>query len=281
MSQRTMLIVAFALVGVLAALGLAALGGAGNASATLSPGPSATQVAVASGPLAPSPSAFDTAAPTVAPPTAAPTSAPTPPPTSAPTPSAKPSPTPNISPRIVTWDVPKYEDCTNDTAGSITVSWEIRRASGVTISIDGPGIYDTYNETKFTTTLPFGCDQTDLSDTYTLKTVGGTGPAATLTRTVTARPASITSFAMGPGGVAHCPTDSGIVGIDLDFEIRAATGAELLRDGALYSTYSSKVVHTSGIMFECEKEFTTFRLTTTGGYGGNATKQITVDRQIP
>lgn len=281
MSQRTLLIAAFALVGVLGALVLAALGGnPGNASATLSPAPSGTQVAVATASIAPSASVTDTAAPTVAPATEPPTSAPTAGPTAAPSNPPKPSPTPNTNPRIVAWDVPRYEDCTNETAGSINVSWEIRRASGVTISIDGPGIFDTYNETADSITLPFGCDVDVLSHTYTLRTVGGTGPAATLTKTVTARPASITSFDMGPGLVAHCPTDSGVVGIDLDFEIRAATGAELERDGSLYSTYSSKEVHTSGIMYDCSKSFMTFRLTTTGGYGGNATKQITVNRQI-
>jgi hypothetical protein len=47
------------------------------------------------------------------------------------------------------------------------------RATGVTISIDGPGIYDRYNDTTGSALVPFACNGD--SHTYLLTTVGGVG----------------------------------------------------------------------------------------------------------
>jgi hypothetical protein len=263
----------FAVIGVLIALLLAFTGvfNGGTASATASPGASGAPtlapslVAGASPSAAPSIDVLPTAAPSDAP-TSGPVS-----PTAAPA-TPKPSPTPNTNPRIVSWEVPKYEDCTGSTAGSIDVSWEVRRATGVTVSIDGPGIYNSYGPSSDPISIPFGCDYNVLKHTYTLTTTGGTGPAASITRTVTARPPSIVSFSMG---LPDCGPGDTFVGISMSFEIRAATGAELRRDGALYSTYSTKATDDI-ILFDCSKNFQEFTLKTTGGYGQEASKKVTV-----
>jgi hypothetical protein len=174
----------------------------------------------------------------------------------------------------VSLTIPKTEDCTGGSAGTIRISWKIANASGVTLSIDGPGLFDSYQGTSRAVDVPFGCSHQNLSHTYTVTTTGGSGPAARITRTVTAAKAQIRSFTL-----AHpaCPGPSGNVSIALAYEISAATGAALdYREpgGAFkpYATYSGKKVSTP-ISYDCAKDWT-FRLTTTGGYGPEASKQL-------
>jgi hypothetical protein len=265
-------------VGILA-IGLGFVVGAcgGAASATSSLSPSAGASAAASLDAVASASSVPAASePAVSGPVPAATTAPSGAPTAAPTAMAVPTATPNVNPRIVTWDAPKYEDCTGTTAGSITVSWEIRRATGVTISIDGPGIYDEYDSLEDTITLPYGCGPAVLQHTYTLVTVGGVGPAATLTRTVRTRAPEILAFTMG---TPECGAGDTSIGIAMSFEIRAATGAALSRDGAPYSTYNTKATDDI-IQYDCTKALQTFELTTTGGYGAADSESIVVV-QVP
>jgi hypothetical protein len=69
------------------------------------------------------------------------------------------------------------------------ISWTVTGATGVNIGIDGP---QPYNSQPFATSyianangaeeLPFSCGEDH--HTYTLTTVGGTGPAATKTITI-------------------------------------------------------------------------------------------------
>lgn len=260
-----------ALIGVGLAVALLLFGGFGEDGAPVggsalpsslaarSTAPSPTLVAVATA----APSADVTAAPaTAAPPTAAPTAAP------------RPTPTPNTDPVIVTWEVPKQEDCTASTGGMIHVSWVVKRASGVSISIDGPGIYDSYAGLTGEADLPFGCDASNLDHTYTLTTIGGTGPADTSTKTVRTRAPSVVSFTMGE---PDCGPGETFVGIGMSFEVRAATGAELRRDGALYSTYSTKATDDI-VQYDCSKDSQVWMLTTTGGYGDPASDSVTVSR---
>lgn len=262
-----------ALIGILLAVGLLVFGNFGttgdagaSASASLLPGQSG-------GPL-PSLVAGASVLPTdgasAAPPSAAPTAVPTPKPTKTP----KPTPTPNTNPAIVVWDVPKLEDCTGSTGGQIHVSWRVERADGVSVSIDGPGIYDSYAGLTGEIDLPYGCSNQTLEHTYTLRTVGGTGPAATRTRTVKTRAPSVVSFSMG---APDCGPGDTFVGISMSFEVRAATGAELRRDGSLYSTYNTKATDDI-VLYDCSETSQVWKLTTTGGYGNSASKSVTVDR---
>ena len=222
-----------------------------------SPGPSPS--------LAPADSPAPSVEVTLPPATAVPTGTPA-------TPTSQP--TPNTNPRIVSFDTPNQEDCTNATAGSVHLEWSVRNATGVTISIDGPGIYDSYAGLTGSVDLPYGCDFTVLKHTYTLTTVGGTGPAASVTKTIRTRAPSITSFTVSK---PDCPTDSGQVGITMTYEIRAATGAELERDGQVYATYNGKQV-TAPVMYDCSQNDQEFILTTTGGYGPEASKSIKVSK---
>lgn len=258
-----------AVIGIL--LAVVVFGGFGGGLAGASASPST--VAAASPSAAPAQTTAATDAPTFPLITVAPTIVSTFAPTPAPTPSA-PSPTSGTNPSIVSFDVPKQEDCTNATAGQITVSWSIRNATGATISIDGPGIYEQYAGLNNEVTLPFGCDQFMLQHTYTLRTVGGNGPAASVSKTVKTRAPSITSFTVGK------PDCSGVgryVGVPMSFEVRAATGAELDRDGAPYSTYNVKATDDI-VQYDCTQNDQEWTLTTTGGYGPAATKSIKVSK---
>jgi len=196
----------------------------------------------------------------------------------------RPTPTPNTNPTIVTFDAPKTEDCTNDTAGTIQLSWTLANATGAALSIEGAGIYNSWEGTSQMVEVPFGCDHNQLTHTYTLTTMGGSGPADSKTKTVTAKAPKIKTFTLGSHGspgLAACPSASGNISIELSFEIVAATGAQLKVDGAVYANYSSKVVNTT-IPFNCANpDPQTFRLTTTGGYGDADTMKVVVNRSLP
>ena len=261
--QELLLWVTGALLGVglaVALLMFGLFGSSGEPGASRAPtGPSVmpSLVALAS----PTPSLT----PTAAPPTAVPTSTP------------KPTPTPNVDGVIVTWDVPRQEDCTGTTPGQVHVSWEVKRATGVSVSIDGPGIYDTYEGLTGEVDLPFGCDLTVLQHTYTLRTIGSAGAEDRLTRTVRTRAPSIVSFKMGS---PECVEDGDdFTGVSMSYEVRAATGAQLKRDGDVYANYNTKAADDI-VMFDCREESQLFRLTTTGGYGDPATQAIRVNNPL-
>jgi hypothetical protein len=266
-----------AVVGVLLAVGLLVFT---NFGSTGSAGASASASALPGQSVAPSLVAGASALPTdgasAAPPSDAPTEAPTPKPTKTP----KPTPTPNTDPVIVVWETPKQEDCTGASAGSIHVRWQVRRADGVSVSIDGPGIYDSYAGLTGEIDLPYGCSNAVLEHTYTLRTVGGTGPADVLTRTVKTRAPSVVSFVMGE---PDCGPGDLSVGISMSYEIRAATGAQLWYDDApfgtylLYGTYFTKATDDI-VQYMCDDPQVRWRLTTTGGYGDSASKSRTVNR---
>jgi hypothetical protein len=267
------------LIGGLIGIGLAIVvfgGFLGGPASPVGASASPTSAAIASdgpssGPTlsaAPTMTAVPTAEVTLPPVTAAPTATPAPPPT------AQPTPTPNTNPRIVSFETPNQEDCTNATAGSVHVEWSIRNATGVTISIDGPGIYNSYAGLTGSVDLPYGCDSTVLKHTYTLRTVGGTGPVASVTNTIRTRAPSITSFTVSK---PDCSGGETFVGINVSFEIRAATGAELSRDGMPYSTYNTKATDDI-VMYDCSQNDQEWVLTTTGGYGPEASKSIKVSK---
>jgi hypothetical protein len=265
----------FAVIGVVAAVVFSMTLGSGGypvaatgspptslASGEPSPGGSATPSSSGEASAEPQPTAEPTAPPT-----------PTPQPTKTP----RPTPTPNTNPTIVSFEAPKTEDCTNASAGSITLAWEIVNATGVTLSIEGGGIYATYPGLSQTVEVPFGCEQNDLTKTYTLTTTGGVGPPATITKKVTAKAPRIKSFTLGP---AECQSTSGSVGIAMSFEIVAATGAQLkIVGGQVYANYNTKATDDI-IQFDCSKPSQTFRLTTTGGFGEEDTMKILVDNPL-
>lgn len=218
-------------------------------------------------------------------PTTAATPSPTPKPTARPTlqPTPRPSATPNTNPAFVTLTVPKTEDCTGGTAGTIHLSWSIRNATGVTLAIDGGGLYDTYPGTSNAVDVPFACSQQQLSHTYTFTTTGGTGPAARFKRTVTTAKAQIKTFRLGP---AVCPAKSASAGvtvsITVQYEIVAATGITLDRDGTRQFALPGKT-SSSGlkVTYNCTQNDQLFVLTTTGGYGSEAVRSINVVAQRP
>ncbi len=99
-----------------------------------------------------------------------------------PKPSPTPSPTP-VPPTIVSFQAPQHTMCEIGTAFTIHLSWNVTNATGVNIAIDGPGLY---NSTPYPPAdgedFPYSCDGNP--HTYTLTTVGGTGPTARRTVTV-------------------------------------------------------------------------------------------------
>ena len=265
-------------VGVAGAIifGLTVGGGTSPAAATASP----PQVAAGSAASSAVASALQSASSPVASPTALDSvlssATPGPAPTSNPTPKPTTRPTPNTNPAFVSVTIPKTEDCTGSTAGTIQISWKIANASGVTLAIDGPGLFDSYEGRSRAVDVPFACSHQQLSHTYTLTTTGGSGPAARVKRTVTAAKPQIKTFVLGQPA---CP---GIVGITFQYAVAGATGVQLERDGAIYGTYSGKTSSDGlTVQYDCSKGPQTFVLTTTGGYGTEATTERVVQPPSP
>ena len=115
---------------------------------------------------------------TAEPPTATPSRVPTPTPSLAPTPTASPptpapQPTPR-PPRIRIFSAPAFVDCSVDPEPlQIRLEWQIRRGTGVTLSIDGPGVYATYEGRTGAADVPFSCSEDEHA--YQLETIGGVG----------------------------------------------------------------------------------------------------------
>jgi cytoskeletal protein RodZ len=118
-------------------------------------------------------------------PTTPPTLAPTTPPSAPPTATTAPAKTPATAPAIAAFVAPATVDCTNESVVIVRLSWHVERATGVTISIDGPGIYDSYGPTD-AADLPFSCGEPQ--HTYLLTTTGGTGSPATQQKVITRAP---------------------------------------------------------------------------------------------
>jgi hypothetical protein len=212
-----------------------------------------------------------TAAPTVAP-TA--TATPTPPPT----PTAEPTPAP---PTILRFRREQHGsgprnvvDCTDDAfAGTIHLVWRISGATGVTLAIDGPGIYDSYSGTSGEIDVPFACEEEQ--HTYTLTTTGGDGPPASETRTISrGEPEVIDMAVIGP----NCPNTTDFVPVSVTWEIAYATGVQVWVDGVLYAPYSGKTSPVEGAdagTFDCSKTSQEYMIVTTGGFGPPATLTLT------
>jgi hypothetical protein len=149
--------------------GATSSGDASASAATTAPG------TVASGTLAPG---------TIAPATLAASSGPTDAPTRTAKPSKPPTPTPTAEPaKIKTFTAPETIDCNVDPIPSqIHIEWSVARATGVTLSIDSGGLYDSYSGADGTADVAFACGEAQHE--YTLTTTGGAGAPATKSVTV-------------------------------------------------------------------------------------------------
>lgn len=90
-------------------------------------------------------------------------------------------------PTINSFDTPESIDCHNDNFQMFTASWSTTDAVNVTISIDGAGVYNTY-DANGEASLPFNCSS---SHTFLLTAHGEGGQ--TSTRSVTLEPRNVQS----------------------------------------------------------------------------------------
>ncbi|HEY6594951.1 MAG TPA: hypothetical protein VI011_12750 [Asanoa sp.] len=99
----------------------------------------------------------------------------------------------DYGPRIVSFTISKQPSCPAGTNVApieglpVEVSWKVTGTDKVTISVDGPGVYDTF-PAEGTKSFQFGCEGSPGSTqkhTYLLKTVGG-GEVKQKTLTATA-----------------------------------------------------------------------------------------------
>ena len=88
-------------------------------------------------------------------------------------------------PTIYSFTTPDNIDCHNGNLQNFTASWTTQNATKVTISIDGPGIYNTYGPND-STSLPFNCSS---SHTFLLTAYGAGGKTAT--KSITLQPRNV------------------------------------------------------------------------------------------
>jgi hypothetical protein len=96
-----------------------------------------------------------------------------------------------VTPVINSFTTPENIDCHNGNSQMFTASWSTSNATKVTISIDGPGIYDTYGPSG-ETSLPFSCSS---SHTFLLTATSSDGTTAT--RQVTLQPRNVQAQGAG------------------------------------------------------------------------------------
>lgn len=90
-------------------------------------------------------------------------------------------------PVIDSFTTPESIDCHNGNLQNFTAKWSTTNATKVTISIDGPGVYDTYGPSG-EATLPFNCSS---SHTFLLTAYSADG--STTTQQVTLQPRNVQS----------------------------------------------------------------------------------------
>jgi hypothetical protein len=104
------------------------------------------------------------------------------------------------APRIEYFRVAQQPTCPSGTnlnpidGTPVTLEWKVVNADAASISIDGPGLYGTYEPAK-SDTFPFSCGGEPGSTqehTYLLQTVGGDGETKTKEITVSAKVNEIT-----------------------------------------------------------------------------------------
>ncbi len=88
-------------------------------------------------------------------------------------------------PTIYSFTTPDNIDCHNGNLQNFTASWTTQNATKVTISIDGPGVYNTYGPND-STSLPFNCSS---SHTFLLTAFSAGGK--TTTKSITLQPRNV------------------------------------------------------------------------------------------
>ena len=214
--------------------------------------------------IAPTPTANAATTPT---PTPTPTTAPTAPPTA--TPAATPKPA-----RVKSFAASDTViDCNVEPEPyQVHLEWSIARATGVTISIDGPGIYDSFAGETGSADVPFACGEP--KHTYTLSTTGGDGAAASQTVTVKrAKPAFVEGDTSVPGLTTNVQCTSPINRI-LYWHVENASGVKIESGGVVLGTYDG-VASNVQVPFDCTVSDTqTYHLTTIAKYGPQATFDV-------
>jgi hypothetical protein len=88
-------------------------------------------------------------------------------------------------PVITSFSTPENIDCHNGMFQNFTASWSTQHATKVTISIDGPGVYNTYGPSG-DASLPFNCSS---SHSFLLTAYGAGGH--TVTKSITLQPRNV------------------------------------------------------------------------------------------
>jgi hypothetical protein len=107
------------------------------------------------------------------------------------------------APAITSFTTPENIDCHNGNFQMFTASWATTNATKVTISIDGPGVFQTFGPSG-STSLPFSCSS---AHTFLLTAYGQNGKTAT--KSITLQPRNVQPPSPPSGNADDAPVASG------------------------------------------------------------------------
>ena len=157
----------------------------------------------------------------------------------------------------------------------VQIKWTIVRATGVTLSIDEGGLYDSYAGTSGTIDAPFACG--DPGHVYVLETTGGVGaPDRAELHVERAKPLVQAFF--GPTISSNGPCNQ-VFHVSLHYAVINATGASIQSNGQVLGTYNGQENDVM-VDFDCRNtDSQKYTLTTLATYGPQDSMDTTLTYQ--
>jgi 2-polyprenyl-6-methoxyphenol hydroxylase-like FAD-dependent oxidoreductase len=110
---------------------------------------------------------------------------------------------------VLEFGFPQTVDCSDAGASSVSLSWRAADAARIEISIDGPGIYQSYEPEDSPVSVPFACD--GRRHVYQIVAVGADGRrSAARQATIRPKPVAPPTSAAPSTPVTSSPPSSGL-----------------------------------------------------------------------
>src|SRR5207247_6675413 len=143
--------------------------------------------------------------------------------------------------KVVSFTGPSEDvDCNVDPLPSlIHMEWSVVNATGVTLTIDGGGIFDSYDGATGSADVPFSCGSA--KHTYLLTTTGGGGTPAQQ-KIVVLRAKPVIDEFYGPliSGTGPCTAP---YNVSLHYSVFHATGATIESNGQVLGNDNGKMAY--------------------------------------
>ena len=157
------------------------------------------------------------------------------------------------------------------------LEWNVARATGVTISIDGPGVYESYDGQIGSADVPFACGEP--RHTYLLTTTGSDG--AEVTQEVVVRRARPSVELFYTGTLVLNSACNQVFQRNFFWEVDHAIGVRIWIEDQEYGSYNGREGSVQ-LPYDCRNQpSVTYRIETTGPYGPHDSMEIEVTHSEP